>query len=166
MHGWSQTRRLLKASPYQAPKLSFLHKQGLYFTPIRIWKFPDAHFTQKNTKAVNINLASKESDMKITCNIKFYGCLNSLLLRKLSQNKYFLPGYTDEKSCWVKFAVSSRACLLVLTEGYVFHGKTNKQKQSRLGRKNVIQPHKNNRLMVLRLKLTDGSGGWGCLYFP
>ena len=31
--------------------------------------------------------------MKMTCKIQFYGCLNSLVLRKLSQNKYFLPAW-------------------------------------------------------------------------
>ena len=32
----------------------------LFFTPSGIWKLPDAYFTKKNTKAVNINLTTMD----------------------------------------------------------------------------------------------------------
>ena len=68
----------------------------------------------------------------------------------------------DEKTCWAKFisvflitkfrssfAVSSRALYSFwLKVTSVSMEKADKQKQSRLDRKNHIQPHKNNRLMV------------------
>ena len=63
---------------------------------------------------------------------------------------------------WCSFAVSFRACLLVLTVGYVLHGKTNKQKQSRFAHKNLIQPHKTTAWLVSRLSITEASGE----YFP
>ena len=46
----------MQASPYQAAKHTVRYKHDLFFTLTRIWKFPDAHFTKKNTKAVDINL--------------------------------------------------------------------------------------------------------------
>ena len=32
------------------------YKHDMFFTPSRIWEFLDAHFTQQDTKAININL--------------------------------------------------------------------------------------------------------------
>ena len=46
----------MHASPYQAAKHTVRYKHDLFFTLNRIWKFPDAHFTKKNTTAVDINL--------------------------------------------------------------------------------------------------------------
>ena len=68
--------------------------------------------------------------------------------------------------------MSSRACLLVWTEGYVFYGKTIKQKQSRLGRKNVIQPHIKKQpldgitTLTYRRGAAGGGGGLGGLVLP
>ena len=56
LHGWSCVRICLQASPYQAAKHIVRYKHDLFFLPCRIWQFPDAHFTKKNTKAVDINL--------------------------------------------------------------------------------------------------------------
>ena len=56
LHGSSRPRLSLQASPYQAAKHTVRYKHDLFFTLTRIWKFPDAHFTKKNTKAVHINL--------------------------------------------------------------------------------------------------------------
>ena len=56
LHCWSRPRLSLKASPYQAAKHSVRYKHDLFFSPCRIWQFPDAHFTEKSTKAVDINL--------------------------------------------------------------------------------------------------------------
>ena len=56
LHGWSRPRLSLQASPHQATKHTVRYKHDLFFTLTRIWKFPDAHFTKKNTKAVDINL--------------------------------------------------------------------------------------------------------------
>ena len=56
LHGWSRIRICLQASPHQASQHMVRHDQNLLFTPSRIWKIPDAHFTKKNTKAININL--------------------------------------------------------------------------------------------------------------
>ena len=58
LHGWSRPRLSLQASPYQATKRAICYKHHLFFTPSGIWKLPDAHFTKKNTKAVNINLTT------------------------------------------------------------------------------------------------------------
>ena len=58
LHGWSRPRLSLQASSYQATKRTICYKHHLFFTPSRIWKLPDAHFTKKNTKAVNINLTT------------------------------------------------------------------------------------------------------------
>ena len=58
LHGWSRPRLSLLASPYQATKRAICYKHHLFFTPSGIWKLPDAHFTKKNTKAVNINLTT------------------------------------------------------------------------------------------------------------
>ena len=58
LHGWSRPRLSLQASPYQATKRAICYKHQLFSTPLRIWKLPDAHFTKKNTKAVNINLTT------------------------------------------------------------------------------------------------------------
>ena len=58
LHGWSRPRISLLASPYQATKRAICYKYHLFFTPSGIWKLPDAHFTKKNTKAVNINLTT------------------------------------------------------------------------------------------------------------
>ena len=58
LHGWSRPRLSPQASPYQATKRAICYKHHLFFTPSGIWKLPDAHFTQKNTKAVNINLTT------------------------------------------------------------------------------------------------------------
>ena len=56
LHGWSRPRLSLQASPYQATKHTVRYKHDLFFSPCRIWQFPDAHFTEKSTKAVDINL--------------------------------------------------------------------------------------------------------------
>ena len=56
LHGWSRPRLSLQASPYQAAKHSVRYEHDLFFSPCRIWQFPDAHFTEKSTKAVDINL--------------------------------------------------------------------------------------------------------------
>ena len=56
LHGWSRPRISMQASPYQAAKHTVRYNHDLFFTLTRIWKFPDAHFTKKNTKAVHINL--------------------------------------------------------------------------------------------------------------
>ena len=56
LHGWSRPRISLQASPYQAAKHTIRNKHDLLFSLSRIWKFPDAHFTKKNSKAVDINL--------------------------------------------------------------------------------------------------------------
>ena len=56
LHGWSRPRLSLQASPYQAAKYRVRYKHDLFFSPCRIWQFPDAHFTEKSTKAVDINL--------------------------------------------------------------------------------------------------------------
>ena len=56
LHGWSRPRLSLQASPYQAAKHRVRYKHDLFFSPCRIWQFPDAHFTEKSTKAVDINL--------------------------------------------------------------------------------------------------------------
>ena len=56
LHGWSRPRLSLQASPYQAAKHTVRYKHDLFFSPCRIWQFPDAHFTEKSTKAVDINL--------------------------------------------------------------------------------------------------------------
>ena len=56
VHGWSRPRLSLQASPYQAAKHSVRYQHDLFFSPCRIWQFPDAHFTEKSTKAVDINL--------------------------------------------------------------------------------------------------------------
>ena len=58
LHAWSRPRLSLQASPYQATKRTICYKDHLFFTPSGIWKLPDAHFTKKNTKAVNINLTT------------------------------------------------------------------------------------------------------------
>ena len=46
----------MKTPPYQTSERAVLHKCDLLFAPFRLWQFPDAHFTKKNSKAVNINL--------------------------------------------------------------------------------------------------------------
>ena len=56
LHGWSRPRLSLQASPYQAAKHTVRYKHDLFFPPCRVWQFPDAHFTEKSTKAVDINL--------------------------------------------------------------------------------------------------------------
>ena len=56
LHGCSRPRISLQTSPYQAAKHSVRYKHDLFFTLNRIWKFPDAHFTKKSTKGVDINL--------------------------------------------------------------------------------------------------------------
>ena len=56
LHGWSRPRLSLQASPYQVAKHSVRYQHDLFFSPCRIWQFPDAHFTEKSTKAVDINL--------------------------------------------------------------------------------------------------------------
>ena len=56
LHGWSPPRLSLQASPYQAAKHGVRYQHDLFFSPCRIWQFPDAHFTEKSTKAVDINL--------------------------------------------------------------------------------------------------------------
>ena len=58
LHGWSRPRLSLQTSPHQATKSAICYKHHLFFTPLRIWKLPDAHFTKKNTKAVDINLTT------------------------------------------------------------------------------------------------------------
>ena len=58
LHGWSRPRFSLQASPYQATKRATCYKHQLFFTLRVIWKLPDAHFTKKNTKAVDINLTT------------------------------------------------------------------------------------------------------------
>ena len=58
LHGWSRPRLSLQTSPYQATKRAICYKHHLFFPPLGIWKLPDAHFTKKNTKAVNINLTT------------------------------------------------------------------------------------------------------------
>ena len=56
LHGWSRPTLSLQASPHQAAKHTVRYKHDLFFSPCRIWQFPDAHFTEKSTKAVDINL--------------------------------------------------------------------------------------------------------------
>ena len=56
LHGWSRPRLSLQASPYQAAKHTVRYKHDLFFTPCRVWQFPDTHFTENSTKAVDINL--------------------------------------------------------------------------------------------------------------
>ena len=56
LHCWSRPRLSLQASPYQVAKHSVCYKHNLIFSPCRIWQFPDAHFKEKSTKAVDINL--------------------------------------------------------------------------------------------------------------
>ena len=46
----------MQASPYQAAKHTVRYKHDLFLSPCRIWQFPDAHFAEKSTKAVDINL--------------------------------------------------------------------------------------------------------------
>ena len=65
----------MQASPYQAAKHTVRYKHDLFFTLNRIWKFPDAHFTKKNTKAVDINLK--------TIIIHDYACQNILYIHYL-----------------------------------------------------------------------------------
>ena len=55
-HVWSHCRISLKALPHQIPEESVSYKKNLFFTSLGIWHFPNAHFTQKNTKAIHINL--------------------------------------------------------------------------------------------------------------
>ena len=60
----------MQASPYQAAKHTVRYKHDLFFTLTRIWKFLDAHFTKKNTKAVHINLKAiiiKYMTLLISC---------------------------------------------------------------------------------------------------
>ena len=64
LHSWSRPRLSLQASPYQATKRAICYKHHLFFTPSRMWRLPDTHFTKKNTKAVNINLTTTHHSNK------------------------------------------------------------------------------------------------------
>ena len=55
-HIWSRLGIWLQTSPYEGSKPAVYDHGDLLITPFRIWCFPDAHFTEKNTKTVHINL--------------------------------------------------------------------------------------------------------------
>ena len=56
VYPWSLFRISLQTSPYHILDHAVCHHCDLLIAPFRIWQFPDAHLTEKNSKTVDIDL--------------------------------------------------------------------------------------------------------------
>ena len=96
----------MQTSSNKSSNRAVFHHNNLFFTPFRVWLFPGANLTQKNTKTVHINLQKKQctkrnkgysTSLSFISLVKEVTCQDSLIIHRMSTNCYRSNLYTGIK---------------------------------------------------------------------
>ena len=98
----------MQTSSNKSSSRTVFNPNNLFFTPFRVWLFPGANLTQKNTKTVHINLQKKQCTKRnkgYSTSLSFFflvtevTCQDSLIIHRMSANWHRSNLYTSIREC-------------------------------------------------------------------